>query len=108
MNNYFVSMYQILKAIEISSYTNSFKYDKTLDLEKLKLTETELDIIIKNIVEDELVKGISVFSGLSGYKAVNPHLTTKGYDFLENNSNMKKAYRIAKEIRAWIPIPSLG
>ena len=39
MQDYFVSMYQVLKAIENSSYSNSFNYDETLNLEKLKLTE---------------------------------------------------------------------
>jgi len=42
MQDYFISMYQILKAIETSSYSNSFNYDETLDLKKLRLTEEEL------------------------------------------------------------------
>lgn len=54
MQDYFISMYQILKAIETSSYSNSFNYDETLNLKKLKLSEEELMIIIDNIIDDEL------------------------------------------------------
>ena len=32
MKDYFVSVYQVLKAIEESSYNNSFDYDETLNL----------------------------------------------------------------------------
>lgn len=103
MKNYFVSLYQVLKALEVSSCNNTFDYDKTLDLAKLKISQQELDIIIKNIVDDGLVKGITIPQGCTGFKASNPHLTTLGYDFLKNNTEMKKAYKIIKEIKDWLP-----
>nr|DAX57972.1 MAG TPA: YjcQ protein [Caudoviricetes sp.] len=103
MQDYFVSMYQVLKAIENSSYSNSFNYDETLNLEKLKLTEEELMIIINNIIDDELVKGMIVIPGTTGFKAINPRLTTAGYLYLKDNSEMQRAYKFLKEIKGWIP-----
>lgn len=103
MQDYFVSKYQILKAIETSSYSNSFDYDETLNLEKLKLTEQELMIIIDNIIDDGLVKGLIIIPGMSGFKATNPRLTTAGYLYLKNNSEMQRAYNFLKEIKGWIP-----
>ena len=32
-----------------------------------------------------------------------PRLTLTGLDYLENNSSMKKAYKILKEAKEWIP-----
>lgn len=103
MQDYFISMYQILKAIETSSYSNSFNYDETLNLKKLKLTEEELMIIIDNIIDDELVKGLIIIPGTAGFKAVNPRLTTAGYLYLKNNSEMQRAYKFLKEVKGWIP-----
>lgn len=103
MKNYFVAVYQILKTIEISSYTGEFHYGKTFDLKKLEITEKELDIIITNIVDDKLVKGILLFPGMEGFKVTTLQLTTAGYEYLENNSAMKRAYNTLKEISGWIP-----
>ena len=103
MKDYFVSVYQVLKAIEESSYNNSFDYDETLNLEKLNLKESELIIIIENIIDDKLVKGLIIIPGMSGFKAVNPKLTTEGYSYLKDNSEMKRAYNFLKEVKGWIP-----
>ena len=103
MENYSVTMYQILKAIEVASRTKSFEYDNTLDLEKLGINENELDIILKNLSDDGFIKGFIFFKGLTGFEAINPYLTTAGYLYLENNSSMKKAYSFLKEVKGWIP-----
>ena len=103
MKNYSLNLYQVLKAFEIASCNNNFDYEKTLDLEQLKITENELLIIIDNIIDSGFIKGIIIIPGCSGFKAINPHLTNLGYDFLENNSTMKKAYSTLKEIKGWIP-----
>ncbi|WP_339066722.1 YjcQ family protein [Fusobacterium animalis] len=33
----------------------------------------------------------------------HPYLTTKGYEYLTENTMMKKAYKFLKEIKGWIP-----
>lgn len=103
MKNYFVSLYQVLKVIELASYQkNSRGYSNLFDLDKLQLTEKELNIIIKNAVTEKLVTGIPLLEGF-GFKVIIPQLTTAGYEFLETNSQMKQAYQILKEIKGWIP-----
>ncbi|RXZ69819.1 hypothetical protein EPT53_05890 [Fusobacterium necrophorum] len=103
MKNYFVSLYQVLKVVELASYQeNTYSYQNFFDLEKLQLTEKELNIIIRNAVTEKLVTGIALIEGF-GFKVIVPQLTTAGYEFLENNSQMKQAYKILKEIKGWIP-----
>ena len=108
MENYFNSLYQILTAIEYSSYTGEDIYD-ILDLKKLKITEIELDIIIFNILNEEYAVNriSSINTGLmkriNPDSLYNPQLTTKGYEYLEDNSKMKQAYRTLKELKEWIP-----
>ena len=102
MKDYFVSVYQVLKAIELSSYNNSFSRFETLNLEKLSLNENELEVILKNLTNDGYVQGFAI--GSFGVKNIEqPYLTTKGYEYLTDNTMMKKAYKLLKEIKGWIP-----
>ncbi len=103
MKDYFVSMYQVLKLIEYCSHQDRFDYS-LFEENNLQISDKELKIILKNILNEELVTGIILFPNLEGFKAVSAQLTTKGYEFLTENSAMKKAYKIAKEIKGWIPI----
>lgn len=105
MENYFKSLYQVLKIIEYASY-NKIDVYTLFDLEKLKITRRELSIIIYNILEEGLVINrfsISLGSGAARGELLNPQLTTKGYEFLEENSQMKIAYKLLKEAKEWIP-----
>ena len=104
MENYFNSVYQVLKAIEYSSYTEENIY-YILDLEKLQLTENELKVIIRNILQDGFVINRPAFAGkkVASDRLLNPQLTTKGYEYLQDNTKMKQAYKVLKEIKGWIP-----
>ena len=105
MSNYSTNIYQILKAIDISYENQDFNAETTLDLEKLEISQHRLDLILENLSDDGYLTGVNVikFMGGSGIKFTNPKLTTLGMLFLENNSDMKKAYSTLKEIRGWIP-----
>lgn len=107
MENYFNRVYQVLKVIEYASYNKISVYE-LFDLEKLKLTPTELEIIITNVVEEGLVinrvSPMKAFARPSAYiHLYNAQLTSAGYEYLENNSNMKKAYKMIKELKEWLP-----
>lgn len=102
MKNYFISLYQVLKIIELASYSDDNSYINIFNLDKLQITERELNIIVTNIVNEKLAIGIAIIDSL-GFKIIEPQLTTRGYEFLENNSSMKKAYNALKEIKGWIP-----
>ena len=102
MKNYFVSMYQVLKLIEYCSYQERFDYS-LFEENNLNITPKELRIILTNALNEGLITEIYLSPSLDGFKAITPHLTTKGYEFLEENTFMKKAYNILKEIKGWIP-----
>lgn len=102
MKDYFVSLYQVLKLIEYCSCQDRFDYS-LFEEDNLQITDKELKIILNNISNEKLVTGIILFPNLAGFKAVSPQLTTKGYEYLAENSSMKKAYKIAKEIKGWFP-----
>lgn len=54
------------------------------------------------VTNDGYVKGFAI--GSFGVKNIEqPYLTTKGYEYLTDNTMMKKAYKFLKEIKGWIP-----
>lgn len=99
------SIYQILKIIDLSYEHQSFSED-LFNLEKLDISEQRLHLIIENLVNDNFITGIKV--GRTNYSTrllySCPRLTTSGMLFLEENSSMKKAYNVLKEVRDWLPI----
>ena len=102
----YTTIYQILKSIDVSFENQNFNYETTLDINKLKISEHRLHLLLDELIEKGYIKGISVHYSLSGYSGLsinNPRLTLDGLDFLENNSSMKKAYKLLKEAREWLP-----
>ena len=107
MDNYFNSLYQVLKAVEYSSYSGE-KIDDILNLKKLKLTEKELNIITYNILNEGLAVNRTIQVEVFGNppvtnKFISPQLTTKGYEYLQDNTKMKQAFKVLKELKEWIP-----
>lgn len=100
------TIYQILKAIDVSYENNDFDYEKTLDLSKLRISEQRLELLLENLVADGYINGISIQRDSNGVAMVSlnrPRLTTQGLLYLEENSSMKKAYALLKEAKEWIP-----
>ncbi len=99
------SVYQILKAIDVSYENQDFNYEKTFDLEQLKISEHRLELILESLLNDEYIQGIKFhkFDQGGGVIAGIPELTLTGMNYLENNSSMKQAYKALKEIKEWIP-----
>lgn len=108
MDNYFKTLYQVLKLIEYASY-NDIDIDSLLDINKLNITKRDLDIVIFNILTEKLVVNripayhIVSGKGIEEDKLYNPQLTTLGYEFLAENTQMKKAYKFLKELKDFIP-----
>ena len=51
------SIYQILKAIDISFENQNFDFDNTLSLEKLKISKHRLNLLLNNLIDDGLIQG---------------------------------------------------
>lgn len=104
--SYSTSIYQVLKAIDVAYENNDFNFETTLDITKLNISKTRLELILENLVNDGYVNGISIRRDCSGNAIIaigTPRLTTAGLIFLEENTAMKKAYEALKEARSWIP-----
>lgn len=100
------TIFQILKAIDLSYENQNFNFETTLDLEKMKISQHRLDLLLENLINDGYIQGIKVVRCSGGSPLVSiglPRLTNAGLFYLEDNTEMKKAYNILKEIKGWIP-----
>lgn len=100
------SIYQILKAIDLSYENQDFNFETTFDLKKLNISQQRLELLLENLIDDGFVKGITgvrSFNGQIRFSIATPRLTNDGLLYLEENSIMKKAYETLKEARGWIP-----
>lgn len=100
------TIFRILKAIDVAYENNNFNLEKTLNLEKLGISERRLILMLEQLKEKNYITGISTVNSVTGYIHIsinNPRLTLDGMDFLENNTAMKKAYKMLKEAKEWVP-----
>ena len=100
------SIFQILKIIDVKYENQNREYKNFFDLEKLKISNHRLTLLLENLLNDGYINGITFSGNLHGdvhYFLANPRLTTKGLLFLEENTFMKRAYKTLKEAKEWIP-----
>ena len=84
----------------------NFDPTETFDLEKLGISEHRLALHLENLIDRGFINGINVRFGTGGTPAMSfstPRLTLSGLDYLENNTAMKKAYKMLKEAKEFIP-----
>ena len=103
--SYSVNIYQILKIIDLS-YENSYFSEELFNLEKLAISRQRLHLILENLINSGFITGISIKRTSYNSRIVYscPRLTTEGMLFLEENTSMKKAYQLLKEVRDWLPL----
>ncbi len=75
---------------------------KSISAEALHISDTRWNIIMGELIQNGYIKG-AAFKYLPGYqvtpvKVTRPILTIKGAEYLHENSMMKKACNIAKNI----------
>ena len=102
---YFKTVYRILMYLKKSEQFEEFDGD-SFSAAYFKLTDRQWASTLERLIDDGHVKGVSVKYGADGYAAVsisNPRLTTKGLEYLEENSLMRKAAKLAKGIREILP-----
>lgn len=82
-------VYRILVGIEGSMDSNRF--DGTF-LEELKISEERRNRILQSMIGEGLIDGFERVNYADGYgfKAIEPRLTIKGMEFLQENSTMQK------------------
>ena len=96
-----VIIYKILKAI-----SNSMSYDEFDEMcispEALKINETMRDKLLIELQESGYIKNLKIRaipkSNTIILKPMNPQITIKGIEYLDDNLVMKKAAEIVKGI----------
>ncbi len=98
--------------LAILKYLNDSMDDEKIDFSKVN--EKSLDVsyprycrVLAMMVEEELIYGLAPINIMDNpytqFKPVNPRITLKGIDYLEDNQITKRAYAVLKEIREWVP-----
>ncbi|MBU5214942.1 YjcQ family protein [Heyndrickxia oleronia] len=91
--------------------------EESLDEEKIdyrKINEKSLGIsyprycrVLGMMIDEELITGLAPVnvagSTYTQYKFINPSITLKGIEYLNQNKPSAKVYKILKEIKDWIP-----
>ena len=99
------AIYLILKSIDFA-FENNLHGD-IFDLDKIKISERRLRIILKSLYDSGYIDGIDFMyvmnDDIPDYKLMGCYLTIQGMLFLEENSAMKTVYRTLKEAKEWIP-----
>lgn len=92
------TVYKILVGIEASMDSNRF--DCTF-LEALKISEEIRNKILQSMIDDGLINGFTRVNYAGGYvfKALEPRLTIKGMEFLQENLAMQKIKNSLKDIK---------
>ncbi len=102
--SYSTSVFQILKIIQSLEKTDDFDYREVFDLKKLNISEDFLIKILQHLIEEDYIENFDiVISGDNIFSSGCPELTREGILYLEKNTTMKKAYKLLKEIKGWIP-----
>lgn len=91
-------IYKVLKAIANSMDAEEFDLDR-LSPETLGVSKTYRDKVFAMLLRDGYITGIQCKEYMRGgitATIINPQLTTKGVEYLENNSTMRKIADAAK------------
>ena len=95
-------VYRILVGIEASMDSNRF--DGTF-LKALKILEERRNKILQQMIGEGLIDGFERVNYADGYgfKAIEPRLTIKGMEFLQENSTMQKIKNGLKDVKDITP-----
>lgn len=80
--------------------------DRMISAEVLKVSEARLLSVLQMLLDDGLIKGIAIDTDVSGHFIVSkgrPRLTLKGLEYLNENSMMQRAMKMAKGIKDSLP-----
>ena len=102
----FRTIYRILK--ELRTAMDQEEIDpECISAESIGLSYPKWSRLMVMLVEEGYIKGIAVIYSMSSsiprIKMTRPEITLKGLEYLEENSLMKKAERLAKGIKDSIP-----
>jgi len=100
----FRTIYRILSALEKSMDVEEPDWS-CISAEKLGVTEQRWISLMQSLVEAGYVAGVKVVSTKVSKEIylIEPRITLQGLEYLENNTMMKKVYRLVKGIKDIAP-----
>lgn len=103
MDNFKI-IYKILKVFEKNLDVEEPDWED-LTPEKLNISEVLWRNLIQMLIKAGYIDGIKITSTATGtyITSINPQITLQGLQYLEENSMMRKAYRLAKGIKDITP-----
>lgn len=103
MDNFKI-IYKILKVFEKNLDVEEPDWED-LTSQKLNISEVLWQNLIQMLIKAGYIDGIKITSTATGtyITPINPQITLQGLQYLEENSMMRKAYRLAKGIKDITP-----
>ena len=97
-------VYKILKVFEKNLDVEEPDWED-LTPQKLNISEVLWQNLIQMLIKAGYIDGIKITSTATGtyITPINPQITLQGLQYLEENSMMRKAYRLAKGIKDITP-----
>ena len=98
-------IYRILSVLEASMDTEAFD-ERSISPETLGITRARLLSLLRMLLQEGLIEGISVDTDAAGNFLVSKgrtRITLKGLEYLNENSLMQRAMRMAKGINDCVP-----
>lgn len=106
-NDYWVVVYKILSYYFQKMKDGGLADENEINASALEIPHLYLMDVYRNLFDDGFLTGTCVTGDMSGKVYIENlslvRITTKGIEYLEDNSKMKQAYKILKEIKDWIP-----
>ncbi|WP_455256725.1 YjcQ family protein [Peptoniphilus asaccharolyticus] len=96
------AVYKILA--EVDKQMDNIDFDESF-IKNLKVSDNRINKIIESLVEDGYLTGIKISKSKTGniVMFINPRLTIKGMDFLQENSTMQKIKNGLKDVKDMTP-----
>ena len=100
----FKTIYRILSSLEKSMDVEEPDWH-CISAQMLGITEQRWMSLMQSLVEAGYVAGIKVVSSKVSREVylIDPRISLQGLEYLENNTMMKKVYRLAKGIKDITP-----
>lgn len=98
-------IYKILKVLHKAMDDDEFDMDR-ISFHRLGITQNRWVRLIKMLVDSGYITGVTIMTGADGDISISmsrPEITLKGMEYLEENSLMQKAYRMARGIKDVTP-----
>lgn len=106
-NNYFSIAYKILSYLKYCYEHGEDPDLNILNASTFEISSNQFYRTLQMLMDDGYIKGLKFTPTKSG-NIVNGLdricITSNGLQYLEENSMMKKAYKIFKEVKDWLPL----